>query len=413
MLKFLFGLLLFFLPFFALATESRLGYLKAEDDEVVSVFNMPGVNWKTCANTVGCKPVGWIPKEAKIKIKGEQYLTVINPYTLEPEASRFLEIDFQYNPQGFNYVKQDTGWVDAAFIATQPYKSFYSPTRIEKNEDPCPPDKKGRSALPRIIGQKRDLEAISENSSILAINKAAERLRESVGKCAINPPGNLKSETVKSWGQQISYDAAVLPLLRKTELPKVIGENGQNMNRQQMIDIDALARTLYGEMASCFKHGLEYPMAVAKIAYNRFEFVDKSPDRAALFDRGGHSSDKGPIAKIVTAKDQFSVWNKYDSKRGKENPLKLSLCPPQTTSKAFWTGSRPPAYEVNIWNNAVRIATETVLFPKQFKKRTKEIDHYYYTSGMSNFLGMKREFASIEGRKVSKNACIELWNGKP
>ncbi len=62
----------------------------------------------------------------------------------------------------------------------------------------------------------------------------------------------------------------------------------------------------------------------------------------------------------------------------------------------------------------MRIATEAVLHPKEFNRRTQEIKGYHYSSGMSDrpnawMKKMQQSNPSVEGRKIERNACLEIW----
>ena len=97
---------------------------------------------------------------------------------------------------------------------------------------------------------------------------------------------------------------------------------------------------------------------------------------------------------------------------GKKNgPLAHALCPPSDKNKPFWSGAKPSKEEQDIWENTLRIATEAVLFPKKFNARTSQLKQFHYTSGMDSFFGMKQVFPWIADRKVSKNACVQVWDG--
>ena len=62
------------------ALGQTVGYLDIEDDQIVSVFNKPGQNWKTCQDVAGCEAVGWPDNQSKIQITGPvQKVATVNP----------------------------------------------------------------------------------------------------------------------------------------------------------------------------------------------------------------------------------------------------------------------------------------------------------------------------------------------
>jgi hypothetical protein len=97
----------------------------------------------------------------------------------------------------------------------------------------------------------------------------------------------------------------------------------------------------------------------------------------------------------------------------KMNPsLTMALCPPSDPNQMYYKGTKPTKFETDIWDNAIRIATQTVVQPKKFKQRTSQVNGFFYTSGMGKFYGMKQVFPEIEDRKVEHNACLEVWMEK-
>ena len=86
-----------------------------------------------------------------------------------------------------------------------------------------------------------------------AVVDYADQLDQIVGECAIDNPQKPKLKSGNA------YDAHVLPKLKNKPLPNITNEFGTPITRADLINIDALARTMYGEMANCYKHGLQYP----------------------------------------------------------------------------------------------------------------------------------------------------------
>ncbi|WP_415061603.1 hypothetical protein [Bdellovibrio sp.] len=375
-------------------------YLDMEDDQIISVFNQPGMNWKNCAKDPACRSVAWPDNTAEIEIISDypQRMQVESPYTGELQEEEYLEVKYRYKRtvDGKVYTQEGQGWVDAAYVSLKKRSSFYGKT-TEPSKD-CPPGSKPSGKGPKEV--QKNLAPFERALSNTSVTETTKLLKEHVGACVIDPKKNAVSA-----GSGNPYDNLVLPHLQKKGVPQIIKEDGKAMTKKDLIDIDALARTIYAEMAQCYKHGLHYPMTVAKIAVNRAN----EDRRAKEFIRGTHSSAKGDLAKVATSPTQFSLW--LTTINGKpNNSLRQALCPPADKSKAFWTGNAPPPFELDIWENTLRIATEAVLFPKKFNSRTQQIKQFHYTSGMPGFYGMKQVFPWIEDRKVSKNACVQVWD---
>ncbi len=375
------------------ALGQTVGYLDIEDDQIISVFNKPGQNWKTCQEVAGCEAVGWPDNQSKIQITGPaKKVSTVNPYTNQKELEEYLPVDFEYTRvvNGRAWKKQGKGWIDAAYVSKTKREAFFTDS-VKDDEKECPPQQNVYK------GTVQRLSNLGKSFSNHGVREIADELDQVVGECAINP----KNPQVAGANP---YDHHVLPRLKKKSLPKVYREDGEMMTHEDLINIDALARTMYGEMASCYKHGLQYPMTVARIAVNRAD----DETRHALFIKDQHAAGKGDLAKVVTSPSQFSVWRKKNGSKI-NGPLLMAMCPPQEQGKQFWKGSPAPRDEFDIWKNTVRIATEAVLFPNRFKNRTIQVGQYFYTSGLGKFYNMTRVTPSIEGRAVSKNACVEVW----
>lgn len=377
-------------------------YLDIEDNQVITIFNKPGHNWKTCAADPSCRPVAWPDREAHIEVTSpHKKLMVPDPYSGEMTQEEFVQIKYRYKRKvnGKILTQEGVGWVDAAHVVSFKRNSFYGEA-TEPTKEECSPESKVNDGPKNI---QKSLEPLVKTLSHKSVTQAADLLKPHIGKCVIDPKKSLQKGASGN-----PFDSYVLPHLRKTTIPKIVKDNGEMMSEIDLIDIDALARTLYAEMARCYKNGLQYPMTVAKIAVNRAE----AKDRHREFIKDPHASNKGDLARVTTSATQFSLWlTKISGKAN--NSLRQALCPPVDKSTTFWTGSKPPPFETDIWENTIRIATEAVLYPKQFKARTKNVKQYFYTSGMKVFYGMKQVNPTIEDRKVARDSCVQVWDEGP
>ena len=391
-------LMLFAILFFpSMTLASDLRYLDIEDDQIVSVFNNPGHNWKTCATNKNCQAVAWPDNRAALKALGPaKKMKVLNPYTDKLQDEEFVQVEYSYQrvANGKTYHQKGRGWVDAAYLSETKRDSFYTEAATSQ-DDPeciCKPGQPCQTLNHQLGGLSRSLS----NSGIVDI---ADQLDDIVGDCA------LSNRNSPRFAAGNPYDAHIMPGLRKKQIPRIQREDGQMMTKQDLINIDSLARTMYGEMASCYKHGLQYPMTVARIAVNRADDTTQHSN----FIRGDHAPDKAALSRVVTSPSQFSVWQKKDANNQVNGPLLMAMCPPQKKGGKFWKSDAAPRDEHDIWKNTVRIATEAILFPNRFKNRTIKVYQYYYTSGLGKFYNFSQSFPSIEGRKVARNSCVEVW----
>lgn len=272
---------------------------------------------------------------------------------------------------------------------------------MSRGKEDCNETSNPQAGLKDIAKQFTPLTKSIEN---LSVAQKSDQLSKIVGFCPLAPPTQKPTYA----GKDNVYDHYILPGIKKQPVPKIRSESGDMMTQSQLIEIDALARTLYGEMAQCYKHGLQYPMAVAKMIQNR-----KVSNRDREFIKPPHAAGKPKTAQIATTPTQFSMWHRTIAGK-KNNPLHHGLCPPQKPGQPFWRSKSTPKQENDIWLNTVRIATEAVLHPKEFNRRTGEIKGFHYSSGMSAnpnswMKKMQQVQPTIEGRKIERNACLEVW----
>lgn len=404
----------FFLIQIAVAAETFKPYKayidNVEDDDVpVSVFKKPGQNWKTLWRCTAKKKkedcdqsIGWPGRDAQIIVLEKPVIAeTIDPLTGKLVDEEYVKVEFSYSRKGADGVvhyQKGIGYVESSYISKSKTKGFYKASNTEKDKD-CPPDKK--DAQSKIKSATKDFKDIAISTANLSLEKKAELLNKTVGFCPLKPP--TKTPTNLDPKQNV-YDQKILPTLMKAEVPRITDENSKPMTRSQMIEIDTLARTLYGEMGRCYRKGLQYPMAVAKIILNRTE----NEKRSSEFTDPPHSVNAPTLTKICTTPSQFSMWLK-NIKGVANQTLHQGLCPPIQKDAPFWKANAADALEADIWKNTMRIATEAILYPTQFKARTKQIDGYHYTSGVGAFYNMKKEIPSIEGKKIDRAACIEIW----
>lgn len=391
------------------ASANGKAYLNIEDGKVVSVFSQPGKNWKNCTEQSGCAAVAWPTNSAEIEVlsSSPRSMRVADPTSGKMQDESYVEIKYKYfqTVNGQRTLREGRGWVDSAYVTQQRRQSTYSGngSRGSKSTataaEECAPTASKAPATGGVSAVRSTVTPLTAALERSTLEDAAKKLESEIGKCVINP-----SRPPTNYAAGLPFDSYVLPQLRRATVPRIMKENGQAMSRQDLIDIDALARTLYAEMASCYKHGLHYPMTVAKIAVNRAN----ESSRHGEFIKGSHADDKGTLAKVATSPSQFSLWLKKIN--GKPNgSLPQALCPPSNKNQAFWTGNNPPPYETDIWDSTLKIATEAVLFPNQFARRTGQVRQFFYTSGMNGFYKMRQVHPTVGNQKVDKNSCVQVW----
>lgn len=386
-------------------------YLDIEDNERRTVFNQPGYNFQTC-KPPQCQGVGWPGNDAKITYSGDtegQLKLVTPPGGNEPVPTLFLKVQYSYETADGKKV-QGEGWLAADRLRRQKVQPVF-PTKKPPVTDSCKNTMSSPEKMAKEIADECTRKAYQE------IEALTDSLTDKIGFCAIpNPP------QLPKFNQQVMYDEHVLPKLKTIkDWPRVKKGDGTWATPQDFISIDAVARTLYGEMAVCHRNGLHYPMAVAAIIKNR----GKS---AAGFFRAKHDPFKAPIAMEATDPSQFHTWKRKsneqeaafrqlssEQKKGRvlynHSNAEQALCPPASTQKKFYRGHPPHKFEQKIWQDMVKIAAEMVLFPAEFDKRTADIKETNYTSIGACIPNMEpvHDVPLVAGRKLDNLGCIELW----
>lgn len=391
------------------------GYLDniEDDDTPITVFESAGQNWKYCKKTIDpntkkkicAEAVGWPKRDAVINVLEAPIKVKTKDAVTDAESEEeYSKIEFTYTRKGEDgkiHHQKGTGYIETSYLSKTKTSSFYTAQNKVESKI-CPPATNDpQSKLKQSVEKLPDLASSIGN---LTLEKKADLLSSVVGFCPLKPPTKTPGPFK---GKGNVYDQAVLPTLLKAKIPKLTNEENKQMTRDEMIQIDTLARTLYGEMAICYRRGLQYPMAVAKMILNRTE----NEGRKSEFISPPHSSKAPPLTQVCTTPSQFSMWLKNIG-GSKNQTLHHGLCPPTTPNGPYWKSDQASAFEYDIWKNTIRIATEAILYPKKFKARTQQITGYHYTSGLGKFYDMTQVRPSIEGKKIDRSACLEIWKEK-
>lgn len=473
MMPFYFSILTFFFGFLSVTgvqasvVDCRSTVrLDLEENTKMTLYSEPFLSWQTCeANPDLCKnskKVSWPDRDSCIEplVDGKDQKIfqekMVEDYYGKKRLKRYYQVKVRYRRElkpGSNKFDhhESIAWADEEDIAWDGNQDEVS--GVDPNSDPdCNGgySKNQRDELDSLIKQldgqvvtqasKASKESNPPNSvpdksepkvSLSSetgsnVDKASKVLSGLVGKCAVQPP--VKSNPGWDLSKTI-YDQAVIKKGHLKDLSKDQAEQlskltGKNVTRDDLINIDVLARTIYGEMANCYDNGLQYPMAITKVALNREAFIvqnTKSCEANPPADPFGVAETSGDesrplLSRVLTAKDQFSVWNPiYDQEIN--HSLEQVLCPP--SGATYWkTGANgkqvpTPSFEKKIWDQTLKIATEAVLFPASFQAKSKDIKEHFYTSNINSFMGLTRVSRSVGGKRINNSKCLNLFEAGP
>ncbi len=377
-----------------------------DDDEPISVFTTPGQTEDYCPAGKVCKPaVGSLDRASKIELlgKSETHSTLARDRAslIQEEYTR---IQFSYDRMTRSEMvhQEGEGYIPSDHISVKKTTPLYSMNTYKKTKSNCSLNKNN------LADQINDtVTPLAKSIENLSITEKADLLSQTVGFCPLKPATRAPSAFPDKNSNLYDYfiKSKIDQKLTSTNIPPILNEKNQPMTKANLIEIDALARTMYGEMAICYKSGLQYPMAVAKIILNRAE----NKSRQIEFIKKPHDFDTPDTVKVCTTPSQFNCWMKKTNGI-KNNTLHQALCPPQNQNAPYWNGKQASKFETDLWKNSVRIATEAILHPEQFKKRTAKIDGYFYTSGRGKFYNMKQQHdVLLDGNPLDKNKCLEIW----
>lgn len=360
-------------------------YLTLEDDDSgAAVLNCnESKSLKNCSEKIAT-----INRSASIQITGAEFKAkTIDPFDDSLTEEIFVPVQYSFieNSNGAVKFKEGKGYLPKYLLSEKKLTAFYSA------------EEKDNSRMPAAA-----LTAGPKTSS--KVVKAANEIYEIVGECAVSPATQLPKKLPK----KNIYDSLAYPRLVKHKVPALLNEKIEPMTMQDLVNIDALARTIYGEMGICFKKGLQYPIAAALVAVNRHDNKSRFKEWTSTQTKRGLATVPD-LTRILTTPEKFNNWMAKNGQKP-NGPLHHSLCPPRFVNMPFWKSERASQDQVDIWKNAVRIATEAVLFPKKFKSRspaTRNIN--FYTSGMGQYYNFLQVFPFINDHPLEHFDCIEMW----
>jgi hypothetical protein len=188
--------------------------------------------------------------------------------------------------------------------------------------------------------------------------------------------------------------------------------SNKSINKDQMLSIDALARTLYGEMreAECSGDTSSYYKEIARVILNRAAIVkakggavekfvsDKSlskigdPSKASIFKILPH---------VISSPSQISSWNTNDDN------LRNNLCPDPKSSAANSAA----------WELAKAVAIEAVMDTKTFLDETNNLSSaLFYASKIRPYWEDDKSFSKYGAVNIKLNLvnsstdAVEIYN---
>jgi hypothetical protein len=414
----------------------------------MTLYNQPGLDWIECqVNSKDCseKAAAWPDNNSQVKLmkrNGQPVREVrrVENYYGETEERAYYQVQVEYTTRGSDGVARfntSVVWVEDKYLLRKTEltdqakirQADLAPKPKGRSDKLCPPSETASAPVDRKT--RNQLENIAEATQRQAqgsMNRVADLIGPHVGKCAIQPP--LRRNPGWDLNKTI-YDQSALSLINLQNIPQAkIRQNlGRNITRKDLINIDVMARTLYSEMGRCYDDGPQYPLGVAKVILNRTEFLEKNSfnqcwsDGRQFQDPFMVSATRGDegrpvMSQVVTAKDQFSVWNPRIGNQFNYQGLQQALCPPAQGQNQYWktaNGRRVPVpeFEREIWKQSIEIATQAVLYPQQFQARTRDINNiYFYTSGIPNFMGLRRVTLKADGKGIVAGRCLNLFEAR-
>lgn len=397
-------------------------YSKLSQDNVAEVYYSPDDDKKDDS-----KVSFLLNADDQIELRSEPHKVDkrLNKYTDKPEIVYYSLVRVTHN-EGHGLTSVNTGWIRTSYLSATPW----SPTRkpVKPTPPPCNPSEQKVEAK-----NKLNIQAALNSTQTIVDDKVDNIINEIgpwVGKCVASPPNNkITKAMIEEWQKEkplkLVYDRMVLPSIsqQKTPIFKSKKEDGNIITNADLMDIDVIARTIYGEMAKCHGKGIHNFAAVAKVGLNRADLIKFDPTQSHQYLRDlPHSSQKSTLAKVLTADNQFQNWSAtltwYDASQKKMvteynvNSLNQTLCPPSQPNKPYWVSEKGPSKnEQAIWKDAMRIATELVATPTSFRTKSKNIYEFIYTSNVVYGNGkLAHVFPSYDNHQLNDDDCVQMWD---
>lgn len=327
---------------------------------------------------------------------------------------------------------QKSGWVRADMVSTTRRPALIS----DILEDSTPVEsncrvRKNMSSLPDIINAVKQTEVNFNGDVLEKVGQCLKNEGSGEGKSYVEQGAALQSKYIKLINEQSSsteiaklnaqfnHDIKELgkthfsnktpfSLLTSFWVKQNPSVTSSGLTNSKLYAIDALARSLFGEIRNCGIRHPAYFEVVAKVILNRSEYTKEQGARPPYVKDASHVNFRSkPIHEIipyvVSSDKQISSWNSGDPN------LVDNLCPPQNKQDPEWKA----------WKSAVKIATQTIMNHEGFVAGTKDIvhKHYYSPNSMENgklqpdwSVGKKKELVQLDSKTISDPKCLVLVN---
>ena len=419
----------------------------ANPDKAVTAFAEPGYKW----NDPRADVVGKISDEDSIDYLSTKLVMIYDEDRKEKRAQLFYKI--QYKKANSDSWQQ--AWVDASAVKwygtnknpmgfkKRSKKQVEKETISEEERLRCEQDEQrklimeyGAKAAEKAKTVLNDIYDVLTKS---ALERYTEDLGPHMGDCLLKEYNSLRSISEKD---NIALKTLAPHWAKKKKDPRIAHPNGmRDVTKEELMAIDTLARTIYGEMAVCYGDSgssSQFLTGVGKSVALRAYAVNNDPNTASMFGQ----SDKWPeianhpITQASLKPEEYSVWNGLTKQAPivRDPRVKQALCPPAKAGEKFYSGviacpggSEKSTMQIDgkevpcrkgendIWQTALQDAIQAVLMPNQFAKRTEDFNVLYYTSGVARSQKEYKEAdcPSIEGNSLADNpSCMRCWKPK-
>ena len=135
-------------------------------------------------------------------------------------------------------------------------RALFPETKVGPSDGSCPDCRKSLPLNVRLFENiNTSIAAPKKNPSFDVV---VEALKPFIGFCTLNENRDFPAIDLNT--KTSAFD---LTLFRKWQniSPEVVGLDGSIIPKIDLISIDVLARTIYGEMSRCFDDGIQYPIS--------------------------------------------------------------------------------------------------------------------------------------------------------
>lgn len=370
---------------------SNVVYYDSKPGRRVSLTKRPLPENTRCDDAApGGNPcVGWPSTGDSMIVIDSKAQYILNTLTDRYEPKLFYKVQSRYCPRKDYMCLEDqkktaTGWIAANNVSFTKRPAvpgvlrsdrFGGPDYFEYDEQNNyhPLDKGEREAF-AVAGQCTGGNYIKAYDKVLTIVKN-ELLsnNEENSKSMFNElvSSKLKDLGTNYFGSTRSKKSPFNALIKTFHqtVPKQ-SRRGSDLTDEEFYAVDALARTIYGEVRGCineYDHG--YAKAIARVIYNRAAYIHSygNPNDANWVSAANPAQRGDTIPKIlveVVGNDrQFSVYNAGDPN------LKHTVCPDRYSPQ---------------WRASVSVAYQVVKRTSEFLKETENIYQTRYYSHMAS-----------------------------